>query len=155
VLCVSRANLDQVAVFTRNVMDLQHFRAIGERLGYALIGRGLVAPDRDECKQTQAKSLRVDLRTIAANDASRFEFPDPLENSRWGQPNRAGNIDLGFAGVCLKLVENLEIYRIESSFGCHNRIISSGRHHRQSNILLDAGLTEFGSAGTVRDKWRG
>lgn len=153
-LCVSRANLDQVAVVARNVMDLQHFRAIGQRLGYALIGRSLVAPDCDERQQAQAKSLRVDLRTIAANDASCFEFPDSLENSRGSEPNRSGNVDLGLAGVCLKLVENLEIYRIESSFGRHNRIISSGRHHCQANILLDASLTESGSERPGLDDWR-
>ena len=115
-LRVSCPDLDQIAVVACNMMHFKHFRAVSKGSGNVLIGRGLVAADRDERQESEAESFRVDLCAVAANHTSSFELANPLENSRWGQPHRPGDVDLCFAGIRLELIQDLEIDGIEGSF---------------------------------------
>ena len=115
-LGISCADLDQIAVVACNMMHFKHFGAISKGSGDVLIGRGLVAADRDECQKGEPESFRVDLCAVAANHTSSFELANPLENSRWGQPHRPGDVDLCFAGIRLELIQDLEIDGIEGSF---------------------------------------
>ena len=123
-LGIPRPYFDQVTVVAGHVMDLEHFGAIRQRAGYALIGQGLIAADGDECEQPEAEGLGIDLRAIAADDAPGFELADPFEDRRGGEADRTGDIHLGFARVRLELIEDLEVDWVEGSLCRHNRILS-------------------------------
>ena len=107
-------------------MHLQHLGTVRERAGDALVGRCLVASDRDKGEQRQPKSLGIDLRAVATDDAAGFELPDALEDRGGRQADRAGDVRLGFTRIRLELIEDLEVDGIECSLGSHNRIISAG-----------------------------
>jgi hypothetical protein len=125
-LGIVRTHFDEIAVIARNMMDFKDFGAVRERLGNRLVRRSLVTPDGNERKQAQPERFGVDLRAITPDDAPRFELSDTLEHRGWGQAHGASNIDLSFSGIRLKLIEDLKIYRVESLFDRHDRIISTG-----------------------------
>ena len=114
-LRVTCADFDQVAVIAGNMMHFKHFGAVRKGSRDVLVGRGVVAPDSNEREEPEAESLRVDLGTIASDHTPSFELANPLENSRWGQPHRPGDVDLCFAGIRLELIQDLEIDGIEVS----------------------------------------
>jgi hypothetical protein len=116
VLRVSCPDLDQIAVIACNMMHFKHFGAVSKGSGNVLIGRGLVATDRDEREESEAESFRVDLGAVAADHTSSFELANPLENRRRCQPHRTGDVDLCFAGIRLELIQDLEVDGIEGSF---------------------------------------
>ena len=64
-LGVVRAHLDEVAVVAGDVMHLEDFGELGERLRDPILGPGFVAANRHEGEQPQAEGLRVDLGGVA------------------------------------------------------------------------------------------
>jgi len=116
VLRIPCANFDQIAIIARNMMHFKHFCAVSEGSSDVLVGRSIVAADRDKRQESEAQSLRVHLSAVAADHTSSFELANPLENRRRGQPHRTGDVDLCFAGIRLELIQDLEIDGIEGSF---------------------------------------
>jgi len=115
VLRVTCADFDQVAVIAGNMMHFKHFGAVRKGSRDILVGRGIVAADRDERQESEAQSFRVHLSSVAADHTSSFELANPLENRRGGQTDRTGDVNLCFAGIRLELIQDLEIDGIEVS----------------------------------------
>ena len=77
-LGVVRAHFDEITVVAGDVMDLEYFGELGQRLRDPILGPGFVAADRHEGEQPQAKGLGIDLGGVAAEDATGLELADPL-----------------------------------------------------------------------------
>jgi hypothetical protein len=121
---VASPDFDQITVIACNMMYFKDFCAVGQGASDVLVRRGLVASDGHEGEEPEAQRFGVDLSAIASDHSPGFELADPLQHSRGGKPDRPGDFSLGFPGVRLELVENLEVYGIERSFKSHlNRII--------------------------------
>ena len=56
VLGVARAHLDEVAVVAGDVVDLEYFGQLGQRLGDAILGPGLVAANGHEGEQARGRA---------------------------------------------------------------------------------------------------
>ena len=125
-LGIPRPNLDQVAVLAGDMVDLEHFSAVREQTADVVVTEWFLTPDRDEGESPLVDDVGIDLRRIAFDDTASFELPDPLENGGRRQPDVAGDVGLGFPGVCLKNLGNTEVYSVDYSASGHNeRIIAS------------------------------
>ena len=77
-LGIMRAHLDEIAVVAGDVMDLEYFGELGQRLRDPILGPGFVAANRHEREQPQAEGLGIDLGGVSAEDATGLELADPL-----------------------------------------------------------------------------
>jgi len=125
-LRIARADFDQVAVLARDVMQFEHLGQFHERLSDAVVrlGIGLVASHRHERKQTEPERPRVHLGAVPLDHSSSFQLADALEHGGWREPDGAGDVHLGFAGIGLKPLEYLKVCRIEGFVEGHQAIIA-------------------------------
>ena len=79
-LGVMRSHLDEIAVVAGDVMHLEYFGELGERLRDPILGPGFVAPNRHEGEQPQAESLGIDLGGVSTENATGLELADPLQD---------------------------------------------------------------------------
>jgi hypothetical protein len=79
-LGVVRAYFDEITVVAGDVMDLEYFGELGQRLRDPILGPGFVAADRHEGEQPQTKGLGIDLSGVSAEDASGLELANPLQD---------------------------------------------------------------------------
>ena len=94
VLSISGANLQQVAVIARDVMQLEHLRALRQRVGDAAVSRGLLGSDRHKSQHRLIEGVGIDEGGIPTDDAARFELANALKDSGRSQPNNSGNVRL-------------------------------------------------------------
>jgi hypothetical protein len=102
VLGVARPNLEQIAVVSGDVMQLENLRTLRQRVRNAVVARRLVAPDSDEGEHRLVDGVRIHERGVSLNDAASLEFPDPLKDCRGGEPDNARYVSLRYSGVFLK-----------------------------------------------------
>lgn len=122
-LDIARANFDQIAVLAGDMVDLEHLSAVREQSAHVVVPEWFLTPDRDEGERPLVDDVRIDLRRIAFDDTASFELPDPFKDGRRRQPDVAGDIGLGFPGVCLKNLGNTEVYCVDYSASSHNERI--------------------------------
>ncbi len=79
-LGVVRAHFDEITVVAGDVMDLEDFGELGQRLRDPILGPGFVAADRHEREQPQAEGLADRLGGVSAEDATGLELADPLQD---------------------------------------------------------------------------
>ena len=104
------ADLQQVAVFARDVVHLLHLRQRGASWApVVLLGQPVVDLDGDEGEQTPAQRLRVEPGVIAAHDAALFELADPLVHRGGGEADPARDLGVADAGIGLQQRQDLEI----------------------------------------------
>jgi hypothetical protein len=112
---VARADFNQVTVFASDVMHLENFREIHQRLRNPIIRVGIafITSHGHEGEQAKANGPRIYLRAVPLKDAARFELADSFENSRRGEANGPGDVDLGLPGIRLESLDDLQVRWIE------------------------------------------
>src|SRR5262249_55534475 len=115
VLGVARADFNQVTVVASDVMHLENFREIYQRLRNTVIriGTAVITSHSHEGEQAKADGPRIYLRAVPLKDAPRFELADSFEDSRRGEANGPGDVDLGFPSIRLEALDDLQVRWIE------------------------------------------
>ena len=105
-LGIARADLQQVAIVARDVMDFEDFRNARELVGRRHVRPMLRRPHRHERQHAAIDDVRVDQRDVILDNALRFELPQAFEDGRGRQPNGLRKLGLGGSGVVLKNIQN-------------------------------------------------
>lgn len=80
VLCIARADLQQIAVIAGDVVQLEDLRTLGQGLRDAVVAKGLLAADGDESEHRLFELMRIDQGRISLDYTAGLELPDPLKN---------------------------------------------------------------------------
>lgn len=116
---VTGPHLDEEAVITRHVMDLEHLGHASERPGDPVLPRLIGAANGDERQRPETKDPRVHERRVPSNGPSVFQLPDPFENSGRSEPYFPGHFNIRHPSIILKYLQNAYIYFVYSSEICH------------------------------------
>lgn len=135
-LGVSSPYLEQIAVVSGDVVDLEHLRTGRERFGNLVGCQGLLASDSHEGEHALVENSGIDLRCVTADDAARLQFANPFEDGRRGEPDGSSNLSMCLAAVFLKKLQNHRIYVVDSSVYSHNdrMILEIGRRGNRLRI---------------------
>src|SRR5262249_18013016 len=108
-LGVGDAQLDEVAVFARDLVDLLDFGDPGKLATYGERADFLGGPDEDEGEQAEGDGGGVEAGFVAADDATGFEFAYALVDGGGGHANLAGDLGVGHTGVLANNRQDLAV----------------------------------------------
>ena len=114
-LRIAGPHLQQKAVLAGDVMDLEHFGDLRQRLRRRLLRAVFAGAHGDKGQQRAIGDVRIDRGDVFADDAPRFELAHALQDGRRRQAHGLGDVGLGRPRVFLKNLQNLRVNFVNRS----------------------------------------